>query len=396
MGSVVSRTAQRRPPVFGPEPWATVAGQAWCHWDLWYCLVAVLDHDGDLSGLEAVLVAALRGPLWGRRAVEARLSHLADLRERLASAGLAPTALVPAEALADRALVTKARRKLADRSLDGRALTPAMVETPRVRLVGRARTGRWGAFPVDPGRYYRSFRRSVEVRRHISKGRSFSVVSRLEERLHALDKHGLVEGERLALYRAFHTAGLELADRADDSYGVVGGLRREAWRTYLGLGWADTGMAAEDYWADLCDLVVFEDYGVDYEEETLPWARVPAGQAGLVERLLLSLEAECRMHYLDYQVEQAQQQLAWLAVARRRFGRYVEAASRLGTDHWREIESLAESALRAGRRDLAVEVFRAADRPGWHQERLRERCVELTGVDLGSGERGDPPPLALV
>jgi hypothetical protein len=155
-------------------------------------------------------------------------------------------------------------------------------------------------------------------------------------------------------------------------------------------------MAAGAYWADLCDLVVFEEYALDYEEETLPWARMPAGQAGLVERLLLSLEAECRMHYLDYQVERAQQQLAWLAVARRRFRRYVEAASRLGTDHWREIEALAGSALRAGRRELAVEVFRAADRPGWHQRRLRERCLELTGIDLGSGERGDRPPLAPV
>jgi hypothetical protein len=155
-------------------------------------------------------------------------------------------------------------------------------------------------------------------------------------------------------------------------------------------------MAADAYWADLCDLVVFEDYALDYEEETLPWARVPAGQAGLVERLLLSLEAECRTRYLDYQAEEARRQLAWLAVARRRFGRYVEAASRLGTDHWREIEALAESALRSGRRELAVEVFRAADRPGWHQKLLRERCLELTGIDLGSGERGDRPPLALV
>src|SRR5207244_3130846 len=111
-------------------------------------------------------------------------------------------------------------------------------------------------------RYYRSFRRNVEVKAHISKGRSFSVVRRLEERLRVMDDAGLGAAERLALYRAFHTAGLELADRADDSYGIVGELRREAWRTYVDLDWAGTGMAAEDYWADLCDLVVFEDYAL--------------------------------------------------------------------------------------------------------------------------------------
>lgn len=141
--------------------------------------------------------------------------------------------------------------------------------------------------------------------------------------------------------------------------------------------------------------MVFEDYALDYREETLPWARVPAGQAGAVERFLLSLEAECRTHYLDHQAEEARRQLAWLAVAGRRFARYVEAASRLGTDHWREIEALAELALHSSRRKLAIEVFRAADRPGWHQRRLRERCLELTGVDLRD-EHDERPRLALV
>jgi hypothetical protein len=388
--------APRRPAIFGAEPWARVAGRSWCHWDLWYCLVFVLDHSGDLDRLEALLVAALRDPLWSRQAIESKLSHLADLRERLRAAGLEPAALVSAEARADRALVAKARRKLAERGLDGRALTPAMVETPRVRLVRRARTGRWAAFPVDPGGYYRSFRRTVELKQHVAKGRSFAVAHRLEERLGRLDKPGLAEAERLALYRAFHTAGLELADRADDSYGVVGELRREAWHTYLHLDWEAAGMAADDYWADLCELVVFEDYALDYKEETLPWSRVPAGQAKLIEDFLLSLEAECRSHYLDYPAEEARRQLAWLAVARCRFRRYVEVAALLGSDHWREIEALAESALRAGRRELAVEVFCAADRPGWHRERLRERCLALTGVEIPRQEREGPPALRVV
>ena len=46
------------------------------------------------------------------------------------------------------------------------------------------------------------------------------------------------------------------------------------------------------------------------------------------------------------------------------------------------IEAMAESALRSGRRELAVAVFRAADRPGFHQEHLRQRCRVLTGVDV--------------
>ena len=77
-------------------------------------------------------------------------------------------------------------------------------------------------------------------------------------------------------------------------------------------------------------------------------------------------------------------------MAGRRFTRYVEVASRLGTDHWREVQAPAESALRSKRRDLAVEVFRAADRPGWHQTLLRERCASLTGVVIGDTDASCP------
>jgi hypothetical protein len=173
-------------------------------------------------------------------------------------------------------------------------------------------------------------------------------------------------------------------------------LRRDAWHTYLGLDWQVTGSRPEDYWADLCDLVVFEDYALEYQEETLPWRGVPAGQAELVEGFLLSLELECRSHYLDYQADEALQQLAWLALARRRFSRYVEAATRLGSDHWKPVEALAESAMRSGRRELAVEVFRAADRPGRHQGHLLERCSALTGVDLASEQQEARPKLRAV
>jgi len=127
----------------------------------------------------------------------------------------------------------------------------------------------------------------------------------------------------------------------------------------------------------------------------LAWSHVPAGQAELVEGVLLALEAECRAFHLDYPTDQALEQLAWLAVAGRRFTGYVEVASRLGTDHWREVEALATSALRSKRRDLAVEVFRGADRPGWHQKLLRERCASLTGVVLGDPD-GARPSLGVV
>lgn len=71
----------------------------WCHWGRCHCLVAALDHDGDLRGVEVVLVARLRDPLSGMEVIEAKFSHLAALRERLTAAGFGPADRAPARAL---------------------------------------------------------------------------------------------------------------------------------------------------------------------------------------------------------------------------------------------------------------------------------------------------------
>lgn len=157
-------------------------------------------------------------------------------------------------------------------------------------------------------------------------------------------------------------------------------------------------MQPEDYWVGLMRLVVFEAYGLGFKHETRPWAHVLSAHAQMVERFLSDLERECRANYLDYQADEALQQLAWMAVAGRRFSRYAGVAAPLGSDHWMPIVAMAESALRSEQRDLAVEVFRAADRPGFQQKFLRERCVALTGVDpAGEKEplRGSMSPPAV-
>jgi hypothetical protein len=386
----------RKTPVFGPESWSELAGRSWSYWDLWLATVAASDYAHNLDDLEAHLVSGLRDPLGGRQSVEAKLSHLIDLRSRIDGAGLTPADLASPDVLSDTRILAKARKKVNDSWLDDRAMTPAMVETPRVRLVRRSRYGRWNTFPVDPALYYKSFRRHVEGKAAISKYKSFVAVDRVEERLLSIDQPSLGAAQRLALYRAFHTAGLELAERTDDSHGNVGRQRVGAWHAYLGIDWQAVGIRTQDYWADVCDLVVFEPFALHHEEEALPWRHVPAGEAELIEGFLLGLASECRSHYLDYQAGEALQQLAWLAVAGRRFTRYVETAARLGSEHWMPIEAMAESAFRSGRRELAIDVFRAADRPGFHQQHLRRRCLALTGVDIDGENRDRRPELGVV
>jgi hypothetical protein len=133
----------RRPPIFGPEPWATTAGADWCHFDRWPAIVAASDFGGDLEALEAELIGRLRS-LHERRDAEAKLSHLADLRDRLRAAGIDAAVLAAAGEL-DKATVTKARRKVLDQGLEDRAMThagPAFRSTATAAR-GRRPTPRW-------------------------------------------------------------------------------------------------------------------------------------------------------------------------------------------------------------------------------------------------------------
>jgi hypothetical protein len=149
----------------------------WCHFDRWFALVAVTSFDGDLDALEHELVGRLHSSLHGRTDVEAKLSHLAHLRGRMAAAGVSPAVLAGADE-PDQATLSKARRKVLDQDLEGRAMTESMRDTPRVRLERRARYGRWDQFPVSPSRWFEKLagRRPAT---HVTKGSGFAVTRQL-------------------------------------------------------------------------------------------------------------------------------------------------------------------------------------------------------------------------
>ena len=86
---------RRATPVFGPELHGEVRGQPWSHWDVWFCLVTVLDHDGDLAAQEHVLAAELKPGVTARSAGEAKLSHLQDLRNGSSRPGSPPPTWSP-------------------------------------------------------------------------------------------------------------------------------------------------------------------------------------------------------------------------------------------------------------------------------------------------------------
>jgi hypothetical protein len=84
-------STSRRSAICGPEPWLTVGGAAWSHWDLWFCLVACLEHAGHLPALADAIADAHR--CYGGSDAERKLSHLDDLCARLEAGALDASAL---------------------------------------------------------------------------------------------------------------------------------------------------------------------------------------------------------------------------------------------------------------------------------------------------------------
>lgn len=162
-----------------------VAGQAWCHFDWWFVLVAVAECEGDLESLRERLEQQHRRSLSGRTDIEAKLSHLRDLAQRLSSACLDATSLagtVPP----DKATAVKARRKVLTQALESRAMTEPMRYTPAVLLHERARFGGWEAFPSDPQPWFDKLRGARPVA-FASKGQTFDRARHLKDRLSRLD-----------------------------------------------------------------------------------------------------------------------------------------------------------------------------------------------------------------
>jgi len=119
----------------------------WSYWDLWFCVVALADHDGDL---DALAEAIENGGRWSASGtVEAKLSHLDDLERRMAEAGIDARELAAGEDTDPRTR-TKARTKVLKQGLYPRDMTEPMWHTPRERLYRRALRGRWHLFPVSP------------------------------------------------------------------------------------------------------------------------------------------------------------------------------------------------------------------------------------------------------
>jgi hypothetical protein len=366
----------RRPPIYGPEPWTERHGQPWSHWDRWFALVAVADHDGDFTGVAVALDDHPTGYL--DESTQAKLAHLDDLAVRLATAGIEPVGLLADDEL-DKTVLAKARRKVVTQALSGRDLTGPMRRPPRSKLRERALRGSWPAFPADPAEPYGLLAELVEDRSDIWARQTFDLVRDLERRVDAMVEEAGDDPERLvAVQRAALTAVSEAAERADDSYGEIGQLGLQSWQAYVSTPWRDL-LDPATYWRDVCELIAFDDYAHLHQHETVPFLRARAGETELLVGILDDLAAEYTAARLRWHAEEARKAGLYVLVATRDYGRFADAAAGLGRGHWRPVALLAESALAGGHRNVAAAVFDAADQPGHLGDHLRKLRDQMLG-----------------
>ncbi len=202
---------------------------------------------------------------YGGRDWEAKDSHLHDLESRLGQAGIKATHLATGF-LGDKTVLAKARRKILDQGLAGRDLTPAMLDTPRERLRTRALRGHWTAFPVSPRADCDLFEGVSEEARFERRG-SFGIAMDLGEVAKELDAVRVDQpAQRLALWRADVTASMEAFEEGlRDSDGGVATFTGEALARYAGLPWEEITFAAADYYQDLCNVCVWDNWGLLYQ-----------------------------------------------------------------------------------------------------------------------------------
>jgi hypothetical protein len=360
------------------------ADLALCHWDLWMCLLAQRDFEGDLARLGDDLRArrdAATGMLTGSRDEwKAMLSHLRDLQRRLCEAGADVAAVIAAAGEQPAGEIRRAHSRVFGTSARRSEWSEAMNWPADKRGMAFALRGFWPRFPVSPEPFVAEIAAGFKTRGYYTERASFSIARRLDrytaktEKLAARGRFS----EALALLRAVLTVAIEVLDRgADDSFGVIGESFQSAFKQYLKLPLEQTGVEEPVFFHDLLTLLIWEDYGLTFNQTERYFARLTLAQGDLCIAFLRQQMEVLRADDLERQTDEALSLLSQVAAEQRRFEMFEALAREMGSGSWKRILCLADAAVKARKSELAGRVFDAALRPGAHLDFLRKHYERL-------------------
>ena len=347
------------------------------YWDLWFALVADADFDG--SGDRFVAHLQWHKKQGGAsRLAERQLSHLRDLQRRLRQADVEISAIV---AQIDQLPVElrRARNQVLAREPREYEWSDAMRHTPRQRHYVHALRGFWPFFPVSPASYAERLASQFTTRGWFSENQSFGLARKLDTFLD--DVASLIHHDKYAqaqaMLRAFLTVVIELMEVADDSYGCIGDSFHGGFATYLALPLHETGIEAMVFFHDLLTLLIWEDYGLTYDQTARYFERLTPAEGDLCLDYVRRQMRELQEDDLDYQDEHALTLLGQVAAEQNRFELFEELAKAMGTREWKRIIVLADRAIKKRKCKLAVTVLEAALSPGRHEGFLRKKYEQL-------------------
>jgi hypothetical protein len=347
------------------------------YWDLWFVLVV----DADFAGSWERFVAYLRSQKAtgvGRDVAERKLSHLRNLQERLRQAGVELRNIL---GQADRspAVLRRARHQVLERTPRESEWSEAMRSTPKQRRYAHALRGFWSCFPVSPHTYAERLAAQFHTRGWFSKHQSFGIARKLDafvDGVSSLSTQGQY-AQAHARLRAFLTVVIELMEVVDDSFGCLGDSFRNGFAQYLAMPLDATGIDARVFFHDLLTLLIWEDYGLTYEQTEGYFAGLTPEKGDLCIDYVQQQIQELQDDDLDYQAEEALTLLGQVVAEQHRFDRFEALARHMGTRHWKRIIVLADQAVKQRKRPLAVAVFEAALSPGVHEGFLRQKYEQL-------------------
>lgn len=373
-------SGRRRPPVFGPEPWPHAApSDQWTYWDVWFAVVCVVDCDGDWDVFDARLTRERSGGMMNGAYLEPRWSHLLDLRDRHAAAGLGAAELA-GNAVHDPKVVARARSKVWKQTLEGRAKTKAMRHTPSRRLAERDLTGAWSRFPVSPQGPYEALAQVADLDRHHGQWATVAVADALAE---ATTRQAEAADGNLAqlpaVRRAALTCGVRALRACDDSCGTLDEWLHQAVAEYAAVPWRRTPVPAEVFWQDFLEVLgEVGDFGGTYRQETEVFLRAGVrSDLELVEALAAALHCEYAAARWGFRAREVLGRRAYAPVAAGTVDRFASTAALLGSEDWRSLDAMVVCALRRGDATTARAVLQAADRPGFHHDWVLRRACEV-------------------
>jgi hypothetical protein len=375
--------APKRPTILGTDdavilPAAQGRSLQLSYWDLWFALVAVLMHNGDLDRL-ADWIKEEKGFSYDRRSIERKRCHIRDLKRRLDEASIIPADIVLAAPELAKTEKRRALKKVSESIRREREFSEPMRNTSRKRRFDDALRGYWNRFPVSPEPYAENVGAHFRSKGFYSESMSFRISGTLDRYVDKAKK--LLEAGKVAqaqaLLRGWMTVIVELMAKADDSFGSIGMSFDEGFKTYLKIPLEQTGIDEAVFFPDLLDFLIWEDYGLTDDGIEGYFRRLTEGQAVLCVEHLRHEVAALLEDDQDYQSEEALTFLGQVIAEQERFDEFEDLARQMGSRAWKRIIRLVDRAMKRKKKPLAIKVFEAALTKGDHLDFLTKKYERL-------------------